>query len=109
MRTRRSKGEKVGIVFDIGGKNDKSFNEAAWRGLQRAEAELGILGTFIEPAEGSDRESALRIRSTWSRRSMRWASRSPPARSRCRSNDPGIRIQQRGECRRRGRAAPARW
>jgi basic membrane protein A and related proteins len=57
---KEGKGVRVGIVFDIGGKNDKSFNEAAWRGLQRAEAELGIQGTFIEPTEGSDRESALR-------------------------------------------------
>ncbi len=57
---KEGKGVRVGIVFDIGGKNDKSFNEAAWRGLQRAEAELGIQGTFIEPTEGADRESALR-------------------------------------------------
>jgi basic membrane protein A and related proteins len=53
-------GLKVGLVFDVGGKNDKSFNEAAWRGLQRAKAELGIQGTAIEPTEGADRESALR-------------------------------------------------
>jgi hypothetical protein len=57
---KEGKGVRVGIVFDIGGKNDKSFNEAAWRGLVRAEAELGIQGTFIEPTEGADRESALR-------------------------------------------------
>ena len=53
-------GLKVGLVFDVGGKNDKSFNEAAWRGLQRAKAELGVEIQFIEPTEGSDRESALR-------------------------------------------------
>jgi basic membrane protein A and related proteins len=53
-------GIRVGLVFDIGGKNDKSFNEAAWRGLQRAEAELGVQTQYIEPTEGSDRESALR-------------------------------------------------
>ncbi len=51
---------KVGLVFDIGGKNDRSFNEAAWRGLQRARAELGVSVQYIEPSEGSDRESALR-------------------------------------------------
>ena len=28
---------KVGIVFDIGGKNDRSFNAAAWEGVQRAD------------------------------------------------------------------------
>jgi basic membrane protein A len=53
-------GLHVGLVFDIGGKNDKSFNEAAWRGLQRVRDELGVDIQFIEPTEGSDRESALR-------------------------------------------------
>lgn len=51
---------RVGLVFDVGGKNDKSFNEAAWRGLQRARDELGVDVQFIEPTEGADRESALR-------------------------------------------------
>jgi basic membrane protein A len=54
------KGIRVGLVFDIGGKNDKSFNTAAWRGLERARAELGVQTEFIEPSEGADRESALR-------------------------------------------------
>ena len=53
-------GLQVGLVFDIGGKNDKSFNEAAWRGLQRARDELGVQIRYIEPTEGADRESALR-------------------------------------------------
>jgi basic membrane protein A len=50
----------IGLVFDVGGKNDKSFNESAWRGLQRAHDELGVGIQFIEPTEGADRESALR-------------------------------------------------
>ncbi len=53
-------GIKVALVFDIGGKNDRSFNEAAWRGLERAHAELGVETTYIEPSEGADREAALR-------------------------------------------------
>lgn len=53
-------GIRVGLVFDVGGKNDKSFNSAAWRGLQRAHAELGVATEMIEPSEGNDRESALR-------------------------------------------------
>jgi basic membrane protein A len=57
-------GFRVGLVFDIGGKNDKSFNEAAWRGLQRARDELGIEVEYIEPTEGSDRESALRAQAS---------------------------------------------
>ena len=53
-------GRHIGLVFDIGGKNDKSFNEAAWRGLVRAKAELGVDYQYIEPTEGADRETALR-------------------------------------------------
>ncbi len=53
-------GIRVGLVFDIGGKNDKSFNESAWHGLSRARDELGVDVQYIEPTEGSDRESALR-------------------------------------------------
>ena len=53
-------GVRVGLVFDVGGKNDKSFNESAWRGLERARQELGVHTVYIEPSEGADRESALR-------------------------------------------------
>jgi basic membrane protein A len=53
-------GVRVGLVFDVGGKNDKSFNESAWRGLERARQELGVHVVYIEPSEGADRESALR-------------------------------------------------
>src|SRR5688572_14329209 len=51
---------RVGLVFDVGGRGDKSFNDSAWRGLERAQAELGVVVTSIEPSEGADRESALR-------------------------------------------------
>jgi basic membrane protein A len=50
----------IGLVFDVGGLGDKSFNDAAYRGLMRAEKELGVTVRFIEPGDGSDRESALR-------------------------------------------------
>ncbi|MFT3691796.1 MAG: BMP family ABC transporter substrate-binding protein [Kofleriaceae bacterium] len=53
-------GVRIGLVFDIGGKNDKSFNTAAYRGLLRARDELGVAIEFIEPSEGNDRETALR-------------------------------------------------
>ncbi len=33
---------KAGVVTDIGGLNDRSFNESAYKGLQRAESELGV-------------------------------------------------------------------
>lgn len=57
---KQGSGVRIGLVFDVGGKNDKSFNEAAWRGLQRVKAELGVETDSIEPTEGNDRESALR-------------------------------------------------
>jgi len=57
---RAGAGLHVGLVFDIGGKNDESFNESAWRGLQRAHDELGVDIDYIEPTEGADRETALR-------------------------------------------------
>ena len=53
-------GISVGLVFDVGGKNDKSFNEAAFRGIERAHRELGIRYEYIEPSDGADRESAMR-------------------------------------------------
>jgi len=51
---------RVGLVFDVGGRGDKSFNDAAWYGLARARDELGAEIRTIEPGDGSDRESALR-------------------------------------------------
>lgn len=50
----------VGLVFDIGGRGDKSFNDAAFAGLDSAAKHLGIGFEYIEPGEGGDRESALR-------------------------------------------------
>jgi basic membrane protein A len=53
-------GLKVGLVFDVGGRGDKSFNDAAYRGLERAKKELGIAYEYLEPGPGADREAALR-------------------------------------------------
>ena len=50
----------VGLVFDIGGRGDKSFNDAAYAGLERAQKELGITFTTLETNEGSDREAQMR-------------------------------------------------
>src|SRR5687767_319930 len=51
---------KVGLVFDVGGRGDKSFNDAAYAGLTKAEKELGIAGEYREPGEGAHREAHLR-------------------------------------------------
>ncbi|HWD41957.1 MAG TPA: BMP family ABC transporter substrate-binding protein [Fimbriimonas sp.] len=42
---------KVGIVFDSGGRGDKSFNDSAWAGVQRAEKELGIPESDVKSVE----------------------------------------------------------
>lgn len=52
---------RVGIVLDVGGRGDKSFNDGAFRGGERATQELGVPIRFIEPGEGSDREAGLRL------------------------------------------------
>src|SRR5215813_3006380 len=51
----------VGIVLDVGGLGDKSFNDGAYRGAERAEKGLGARIRLIEPGEGSDREAGLRL------------------------------------------------
>jgi basic membrane protein A len=55
------RGVSVGIVLDIGGLGDKSFNDGAYAGAVRAEKELGARIRLIEPGEDSDRESGLRL------------------------------------------------
>jgi basic membrane protein A len=51
----------VGVVFDVGGRGDKSFNDGAYLGAERAIRDLGAHVRFIEPGEGSDREAGLRL------------------------------------------------
>ena len=55
---------KVGIVFDIGGKNDRSFNAAAWEGVRRAEKDLSVCLYDVEPGNPTSIEPA---RWPWSR------------------------------------------
>src|SRR5438309_5289410 len=50
----------VGIVFDIGGKNDRSFNAAAWEGVKRARADLPICLYDVEPGNPTSIEPAMR-------------------------------------------------
>lgn len=52
---------RVGLVFDVGGRGDKSFNDAAFRGVDQAIRRLGISAEFVEPGDGADRESGLRL------------------------------------------------
>ncbi len=53
-------GPKVGLVFDIGGRGDQSFNDSAAAGITRAESELGITFTEASPNDdGSNRKELL--------------------------------------------------
>jgi len=52
---------RIGLVFDVGGRGDKSFNDAAYAGLLRAQRELGVSTEFLEPASSEDREAAMRL------------------------------------------------
>ena len=46
---------KVGVVYDITGRGDKSFNDAAAAGLDKAKAELGVTGSESTPTGDGDR------------------------------------------------------
>ncbi len=52
---------RVGLVFDVGGRGDKSFNDAAYRGLLEAARRHGVRFELAEPAGAEDREAALRL------------------------------------------------
>jgi basic membrane protein A len=52
---------KVGLAFDVGGRGDKSFNDSAVAGLDKAKAEFGFESEEVSPnASGSDRGDNLR-------------------------------------------------
>src|SRR5256714_2732072 len=52
---------RIGIVLDVGGRGDKSFNDGAYAGADSATKMLGSDIRFIEPGEGADREAGLRL------------------------------------------------
>jgi len=54
--------KKVGVVYDIGGRGDKSFNDSAYAGLQAAQKEQGdkLQAKDVEPnPDGSNRKELL--------------------------------------------------
>ncbi|MCP4628945.1 MAG: BMP family ABC transporter substrate-binding protein [bacterium] len=51
---------KIGMVFDVGGKGDQSFNDSAYRGLQWA-SKFDISHVEIEPGADADRETGVRM------------------------------------------------
>lgn len=50
----KNKDFKVGLVTDVGGINDRSFNQMAYEGLQRAAKELGVTVNVIQSKKMED-------------------------------------------------------
>ncbi|GAU65064.1 putative ABC transporter substrate-binding protein [Streptomyces sp. NBRC 110611] len=58
----RAKHAGVGLAFDIGGRDDHSFNEAAARGIEQAHERLGVKAKMLTAKNGeteADREQRL--------------------------------------------------
>lgn len=53
------KGGQYGQVTDVGGIDDKGFNQLAWDGMQRAKEELGVEINVLESAQQTDYEKNL--------------------------------------------------
>ena len=45
---------KIGLVTDVGGVEDQSFNQSAWEGLQRAKEELGVEINYLASYTDAD-------------------------------------------------------
>jgi basic membrane protein A and related proteins len=45
---------KVGMITDLGGVDDQSFNATSWAGIEMAEEELGVQGDFLESQQQTD-------------------------------------------------------
>ncbi|MCL1588213.1 MAG: BMP family ABC transporter substrate-binding protein [Actinomycetia bacterium] len=55
-------GVTVGMAYDIGGRGDKSFNDSAAAGLDKATTDFGIESNELEPSGGGEnREENLRL------------------------------------------------
>ncbi|MEU5092351.1 BMP family ABC transporter substrate-binding protein [Streptomyces sp. NPDC021356] len=52
----------LALAYDVGGKGDQSFNDAATSGLERADKEFGYKSTAVEPQDGeSDADKVQRL------------------------------------------------
>ena len=51
---------RVGLVLDKGGRDDKSFNAAAYQGAKEAETKLGISLKVVESSDDAGLEPSLR-------------------------------------------------
>jgi basic membrane protein A len=55
-------GKGIGLAYDIGGKGDQSFNDAAFSGFQKAEKDFKIGGRDVEPSDNeTDADKVQRL------------------------------------------------
>jgi basic membrane protein A len=55
-------GKGIGLAYDIGGRGDQSFNDAAYAGFERADKEFGMGGRDVQPSDGeSDADKVQRL------------------------------------------------
>jgi basic membrane protein A and related proteins len=52
--TEETRPVRIGLVTDIGGLNDRSFNQGNYEGLLRAEKELGVEGRVLQSKKAAD-------------------------------------------------------
>jgi basic membrane protein A len=56
------KGKGLALAYDVGGKGDQSFNDAATAGLDKADKEFGYTSQAVEPQDGeSDADKVQRL------------------------------------------------
>lgn len=60
-KTEKSSDIKVGLAYDLGGRGDKSFNDAAAEGLDKAKTELGVTAKDLSPQQEADRKENLAL------------------------------------------------
>ncbi|WP_047151003.1 BMP family lipoprotein [Aneurinibacillus tyrosinisolvens] len=52
----KGKDFKVGMVTDVGGVDDNSFNQSAWEGLKKAKGDLGMNADYLQSKSATDYE-----------------------------------------------------
>jgi basic membrane protein A len=51
---------KIGVIFDIGGRGDLSFNDMAWLGAERAKRDFNVSITYLQSRSQADYVPNLR-------------------------------------------------
>ena len=60
--TAKGAGKNIGLLFDVTGRGDKSFNDGAAAGVDKAKKDFGVTGTESTPTatDGSDRPDRIK-------------------------------------------------